>query len=306
MHLRRSARLWLSLVLAVLLSACVPSNGHRPGERDTPARGTTNAEAPSRSAGAPQEDQNANAASASRAEASMHRGTGVFVNADAVARQEAATEGAGEITLNFANADIREVVRTILGDTLGLNYAIDPAVQDSITMQTSQPLPRSAVLPALESVLQLNGATIVEARGLYRVVPVEGRIASTARPLIGLSIDEPATSFGVRIVPLRYISAGEMQRILEPFLPSGGVLEVDAERNLLILGAAGQQLETLLTLVDIFDVDFLKGRSFALVPLDFAAAGRCSGPQLRDTALLIHAAAGSGASCAALMAAGVW
>jgi hypothetical protein len=32
----------------------------------------------------------------------------------------------------------------------------------------------------------------------------------------------------------------------------------------------------------------------------------CSGPQLRDTAWLIHAAAGSGASCAALMAAGVW
>ena len=32
----------------------------------------------------------------------------------------------------------------------------------------------------------------------------------------------------------------------------------------------------------------------------------CSGPQLRDTALPIHAAAGSGASCAALTAAGVW
>jgi hypothetical protein len=32
----------------------------------------------------------------------------------------------------------------------------------------------------------------------------------------------------------------------------------------------------------------------------------CSGPQLRDTAWLLHAAAGSGASCAALMAAGVW
>jgi hypothetical protein len=32
----------------------------------------------------------------------------------------------------------------------------------------------------------------------------------------------------------------------------------------------------------------------------------CSGPQLWDTALRVHAAAGSGASCAALIAAGVW
>ena len=40
--------------------------------------------------------------------------------------------------------------------------------------------------------------------------------------------------------------------------------------------------------------------------VEACAPTRCSGPQLRDTALLIHAAAGSGTSCAALMDAGVW
>src|SRR6202011_1150709 len=32
----------------------------------------------------------------------------------------------GDVTLNFVDTDIREIVRTILGSTLNLNYTIDP------------------------------------------------------------------------------------------------------------------------------------------------------------------------------------
>src|SRR4029077_4301958 len=36
---------------------------------------------------------------------------------------------AGDVTLNFVDTDIREIVRTILGTTLKLNYTIDPNVR---------------------------------------------------------------------------------------------------------------------------------------------------------------------------------
>jgi general secretion pathway protein D len=210
MHLRRWwAWLCSGLVSAVLLSACVPSAGPRGPERDEPrppALAAANPEEPPSGVWSAPAEQAARPAAPRREGAIVQRGTGVFVNPDAVAHGKEGTGGQGEITLNFAGADVREVVRTVLGDTLGLNYAVDPAVQGSITMQTSQPLPRSAVLPALESVLQLNGATIVEADGLYRVVPLDGAAVSTAAPLIGLSIDTPVSGSGVRIVPLRHVS----------------------------------------------------------------------------------------------------
>ena len=281
MHLRRRwAWAWFGLASAAFLSACAPSDGPRGPERDQPtppASAAMRGDAPSPGALPAQAGRRAQARAPDRTEPVVHHGTGVFIDPDAAARRQVAKEEEGEFTLNFAGADVREVVRTVLGETLGLNYAVDPAVQGSITMQTSQPLPRSAVLPALESVLELSGATILEEGDMYRVVPLEGAMLSTATPLIGLSIDVPVNGSGARIVPLRHISANEMRRILEPFVPSGAVLEVDAARNLLILAAAGQQMETLLTLVDIFDVDFLKGRSFALVPLNFAAAERVQG-----------------------------
>jgi general secretion pathway protein D len=94
----------------------------------------------------------------------------------------------------------------------------------------------------------------------------------------------------VRIVPLRYISAAEMQRIAAPFLPSGALLEVDTDRNLLTLAGTGQQLEMVLNLIDIFDVDFLRGRSFALVPLSHGAAVR-----LRDELEAVFASHEDGA-----------
>ena len=276
---RRSKRFRSGLALAVLLAACTPSSDARgPAPGGDPEARAAGEAAPAmpHALMAPGAGADADARAPARGPAaSVQRGTGVFVNPEAGARPPVATTEDGEFTLNFAEAEVSDVVRTILGDTLGLNYVIDPDVAGSITMQTSRALPRSGVLPALETVLQLNGATIVEDRGLYRVVPLEsGAPPPSSAPLVGLSIEGPEAGYGVRIVPLRYIAAVAMQKILTPFLPRGGTLEVDTDRNVLILAGTGQQLETLLTLVDIFDVDFLSGRSFALVPLQYAAAER--------------------------------
>ena len=43
-----------------------------------------------------------------------------------------ATATAGDITLNFVNTDVREVLPRVLGDILHLNYTIDPKVQASV------------------------------------------------------------------------------------------------------------------------------------------------------------------------------
>jgi len=84
----------------------------------------------------------------------------------------------GEITLNFVDTDIREIVRTILGTTLKLNYTIDPNVHGTGSIETAAPMPRSALLPALETLLNENGATLVENNGIYAVVPIAVGAAS--------------------------------------------------------------------------------------------------------------------------------
>ena len=199
-------------------------------------------------------------------------GTGKFIDRKAAARGAVSVTPTGDITLNFADADIREVVRSVLGDTLGANYVLSPKVQGKVTAHTSRPLPRSALLATLENILRLHGAVIVQADGVYKVLPANEATSGAIRPRLGLGKGARGRGFGVQIVPLKFIAAAEMEKILEPFTTTGSILRVDKARNLLLLSGTRQELGNLLDIVDIFDVDWLAGTSVALVQLKYTEA----------------------------------
>jgi general secretion pathway protein D len=72
---------------------------------------------------------------------------------------------------------------------------------------------------------------------------------------------------GVRVVPMRFIAAAEMGRILEPLAPFGGVVRVDASRNALILSGTEQEIAAMEDTISVFDVNHMRGMSFATVPM---------------------------------------
>ena len=64
-------------------------------------------------------------------------GTGVFANSSSGSARTAAgvQELAGDrITVNFVEADFKDVVKSLLGTTLRLPYSIDPRVQGTLTL----------------------------------------------------------------------------------------------------------------------------------------------------------------------------
>jgi general secretion pathway protein D len=205
----------------------------------------------------------------------IERGSGVF-SAPPAGRSRAtvATDAAGEITLNVVDAELREVVRLVLEDALGASYVIDPAVAGRITIQTTRPLPAEDLVPTLDAVLRMNGAALVQSGDLYQVVPIEQALTSgpltDVRPLPAARLP----GFGVVVVPVRFVAAGALAEILQPFAPPGGAIQVDAARNLLLLAGSSEQLATLQELVAIFDVDWLSGMSFGLFPLETAEAAQ--------------------------------
>ncbi len=196
-------------------------------------------------------------------------GSGVFVRE---VRAPEGPPGSGEITLNFENTNLLEVVKVILADLLRRNYVIDPAVQGAVTLQTSEPLARESLIPTLEMLLRMNGAALVERGGLFHVVPRESAMRGLASPQLGNTAAPLPSGYSVRVVPLRYVSAGEMQKILEPFVTAGNIVRVDTQRNLLILAGTGQELETLRETISVFDVDWIAGMSVALFTPDFVDA----------------------------------
>jgi general secretion pathway protein D len=200
----------------------------------------------------------------------IQAGTGALIK-DAHRAAMTETTADGDITLNFSEATVRDVVDAVLGQILHVNYTIDPKVQATITVQTARPISREAVLPTLESVFQANGIALVRDDDLYRVVPLAAAARSGALPAIG-SAGTPPAGYAVQIIPLKFASAGQLRKVLEPFVPTGGVLQADSTRNLLIVSGTQHDIEAFSRLASVFDVDWMRGMSFGLFPLHQGAA----------------------------------
>jgi general secretion pathway protein D len=181
---------------------------------------------------------------------SVKRGTGTFVHK---VTPPSVDTTPGDVTQNFDGTDIREVVKVVLGDLLGVNYVLDPHVQGTASLQTGRPLRRADLIPTLETLLRMNEAALVNRGGTYEVVPVNSAVQG-------------------RVVPLQYIGADEMSKILQPLAPEGSVIRVDDLRNMLIIAGTSPEIGNLLDTIRVFDVDWMSGLSVGFFTLDYASA----------------------------------
>ncbi len=177
-------------------------------------------------------------------------------------------DASGNLTLNFEGADLREVVRTILGDILKENYIVDPRVGGTITLRTAKPIPRSAAMHTLEEVLRMNGAVMIhEADGVYRIVPSATAGKGNTTPQLAESGKPLPGGYSIQIVPLKHIGVVDMAKILEPLTGEPSSVRADPLRNLLILSGTQLQLRHMIETVDMFDVDWISGMSVGLFTL---------------------------------------
>ncbi len=199
----------------------------------------------------------------------LYRGSGQLIQPLAPQEPVAVSENGG-VTLNFVDADIRDVVAAVLGETLGMNYEIDPRVQGAVTVRTAKPVPRDAVIPTLEEILAARGAALVRSDTLNRVLPLDAAAATISTAGFRTGVDPIDQGFGLYFFPLEYTFAQSLRGALEPFVPPGRVLRADDARNLLIFTGTSLEARDLESLIAAFDIDRMAGMSFGLYPVRFA------------------------------------
>ncbi|WP_416401524.1 type II secretion system secretin GspD [Alicycliphilus denitrificans] len=173
------------------------------------------------------------------------------------------------VSLNFENVSVAGLAQALLGDLLKLNYTVDAGGDTVVSLRTSQPLLRSQVLDVLDTVLLPHDLAIVRDNvGVYHVT--KRAVTVGARPVVGASKFKDLAGSGTVIVPLNYIAAAEMAKILAPLAPREAIVYVDSLRNLLVLQGSKSQLAGWLEMVEAFDVDFLAGMSLGVFVLENA------------------------------------
>lgn len=170
-----------------------------------------------------------------------------------------AASGPSDVTLNFPNADVHEVAKAILGDILGLNYAVDPSATGSVTVETAEPVARVDVLPILEESLSAAHLGLIRKGSVYTIIPLD---KAKRQPHL-LSASEPG--FGSESITLHYVNAVELKKLLDPLVPDNAISQADAGRNIVVITGTADQRTAIRDLVKQFDVNWLHGMSFALL-----------------------------------------
>jgi general secretion pathway protein D len=181
-------------------------------------------------------------------------------------QRDAAPNGDG-YDLNFENAPVATVAKVVLGDILGVGYTIDPRVQGTVTLASGRPVAKSDVLFVLENALRLSNVALVRDKAGYRLMPAGEAIGSGRMDRVATA--EPG--YGITVVPLRYVSAQTILKLVDGFATKPGEMRADAARNLLILQGSGAERQNALEIAASFDVDWMRGQSVGIFPVHNSA-----------------------------------
>ena len=165
----------------------------------------------------------------------------------------------GTITINLNAVPVADAVQQVLGDILNENYVIETQLTGDVSLQTSRPVTREGAIRLLESVLASRGAELIDGGGFYRVVGA------------GQAGNVTGGSANMKIIAPRYVSAEALKDVFAGSSDKSITAEVDPVRNILIVRGNSAAIAEAEKLVAVFDVNWMRGMSFAAVPITYSS-----------------------------------
>ena len=156
------------------------------------------------------------------------------------------------MTLNFANAEIEAVARTMATIT-GRNVVVDPRVKGTMTVVTTSPVTPAQALRLFSVQLRTQGFALVESAGLYLVVPEADAKLQSGTVSAGRA---PASNGQIQtqIFRLNHETANNLVPVLRPLITPNNTINVNPGNNSLIITDYADNLQRLGTIIAALDV----------------------------------------------------
>jgi general secretion pathway protein D len=183
------------------------------------------------------------------------------------ARPQPVAAGNG-FELNFENTPIATVAKVVLGDILQTGYTIDPRVQGTVSLVSVRPVAKSDIVFVLENALRLSGIVLVRDASGYRLTPLGDAVGGGR---VDAAASSPEPGFGVSVVPLQYVSAQTLLKLMDSFATKAGMVRADTGRNLLLIQGSGAERRTAVDTALSFDLDWMRGQSVGIFPITNSA-----------------------------------
>ena len=145
----------------------------------------------------------------------------------------AASNDDNNITVNFVNADIQSVIKTV-GQHTGRNFILDPRVTGTVNIVSDRPVSRDLLYQIFLSALRVQGYAAVEEGGFVKIVP-EAEAKTSAGPVGEQAARVPGDRIVTQVFILQHESAVQLVPVLRPLVTANNFIAAYAANNAIVI-----------------------------------------------------------------------
>jgi general secretion pathway protein D len=142
-------------------------------------------------------------------------------------------DGDEKITVNFVNADIQSVIKTV-GQWTGRNFILDPRVTGTVNIVSERPVSRDLLYQIFLSALRVQGYAAVEDGGFVKIVP-EAEAKTSAGPVGEQAARVPGDRIVTQVFMLQNESAVQLVPVLRPLVTANNFIAAYPNNNAIVI-----------------------------------------------------------------------
>ncbi|MBC8548246.1 MAG: hypothetical protein H8D23_01220, partial [Candidatus Brocadiales bacterium] len=175
-----------------------------------------------------------------------------------------------DITFNFQNADIKEVLKVILGDIMGLNYTIDKRVTGVITLRTEGKFYDNELMDIVQATLNINGFAIVNDGNIFQVLPIQEARSEARIVQLDSSVKPGGREVITQLVSLKHVAPQAIIPTLRGLLTKAGFVIAPNDTHAIVISDNVTNMGRLLKVIATYDVPFFAGKAMRFYEIKYA------------------------------------
>ncbi len=173
-----------------------------------------------------------------------------------------------KITVNFVNADIQSVIKTV-GQHTGKNFILDPRVTGNVNIVSDKPVSKDLLYQILLAALRVQGYAAIEGPDFVKIVP-EAEAKSSANP----TGEQAAHIQGDRVVTQVFLlqneSAVQLVPVLRPLVTANNFVAAYPNNNAIIITDYAENVRRIQRIIQ--SIDRPSGADVEIIRLQNASA----------------------------------
>jgi general secretion pathway protein D len=176
---------------------------------------------------------------------------------------------AAAVTMNFVNADIEQVARSI-GAATGKTIVVDPRVKGQLNLISENPVPDDTALKTLESALRMQGFSLLQDHGILKIVPEADAKLQGVPTYIGNSPTAKGDQIVTQVFHLHRESANNLLPVLRPLISPNNSIAAYPSNNTIIVTDYADNIQRIASVIS--GIDAPSAANIDIVQLNFADA----------------------------------